>query len=49
MKPCKACGKAYPEPLCVGLGHCVFEGSGEGPEAPQPIEIGDGVQIRQAV
>jgi len=49
MKPCKACGKAYGEPPCTGLGHCVFEGSGEQPEVPQPMENGHGLQIRQTI
>ena len=33
--------------LCAELGHCVYEGSGEWPEAHEPVEYDQGLQIRQ--
>jgi hypothetical protein len=49
MKPCVECEKQYGEQLCLALGHCAFEDSGELPyktaQATEHIDLPEGVQI----
>ncbi|MCW4048574.1 MAG: hypothetical protein NWE89_02450 [Candidatus Bathyarchaeota archaeon] len=48
MNPCRDCLKIYGDSLCSELGHCVFEGTNEKPQAPKeeeeiaaPVKFGD--------